>query len=210
MRPTPASLGAQPEQRATAWQMRRCRAGKARLSPLSVEVQGASADQLSHCWTLFCVEPEPGPWSWRWVLMVDFTLPVAMIPQLRWYWWVNTNSASVWVWGGFILLALRNLPSPRQGEQRNAPPSEPPCFYQGHFRRTSDLACLRNKARDHTAVCISSAENFWSLIFFCPHSQIGSWRSATISVGCLSAETGNKTQTFRCGVQRKRSLQKEL
>lgn len=66
------------------------------------------------------------------------------------------------------------------------------CFYKGHFSKTSDLTCPRNTARGHTAVSVSSAES-WSLIFFCPHSQIGSRRAATTSVGCLSAETGNKT-----------------
>lgn len=86
---------------------------------------------------------------------------------------------------GFILLALGNLQSPREGGQINASPSGPLCFYKGHFMKTSDLTCLRNNARDHTGVCISSDEIHCSLIFFCPRSQIGCWKVATISVGML-------------------------
>lgn len=191
--PRPALPGAQPEQGAHHWQMHQRWEGKARQSPLSLWVWDAPAAQLSHCWTLICIEAESGLWSCHWVLTVDFTLPIAVISQLRQYWQFNTDSSSVHVWGGFILLAPGNLLSAREGEQRNASPSWPLCFYKGHFRKTSDLTCLEISARDHTGVCISSAENLCSLIFFCPHSQIESWRAAIISVGCLSAETDNKT-----------------
>lgn len=78
--------------------------------------------QLSHCGTLICIEAEPGPWSSHWVLTVDFTLPIAVIPQLRQYWQFNTDLSSVCVWGGFTLLALGNSLSAREGEQRNASP----------------------------------------------------------------------------------------
>lgn len=141
--------------------------------------------------------------------MAGFTLPVAVVPELRWYQCLNTDLSSVQVWGAYILLALGNLLSPREDEQRNTL-LRTSLFVQRTrcFKKISNPTSLWNNSKDNTRVCISATENLYLCFFLCLLLlQMGSWRAPAIFVVCLSAKPG-KTQIFRYCVQGVKSLQK--